>query len=195
MRSRILAALICLVCAALPETAQAHLIQSGLGPVYDGMLHCLLTPTNIVSVLALAILTGMQGAAHVRPAMFVLPAAWLVGGWLGLMMHTAIPATDWIPLLLLGALCAADLRLPVVVTTLLAAALGAYLGYSDGTTMVSPGPGVWGLLGESLVVFIIVSLLGAWVVSGKTQVARIAARVAGSWIAASGLLMLGWTLR
>ncbi len=39
------------------------------------------------------------------------------------------------------------------------------------------------------------TLVAGLVVSLKVFWARIAIRVLGSWIAATGLLMLGWTLR
>jgi hypothetical protein len=44
-------------------------------------------------------------------------------------------------------------------------------------------------------VFVLIVLATAFVVQLRAYWARIAVRVAGSWIAASGLLMLGWSLR
>jgi hypothetical protein len=44
-------------------------------------------------------------------------------------------------------------------------------------------------------VFVLIVFAAAFVVQLRVQWARIAVRVAGSWIAASGLLMLGWSLR
>jgi hypothetical protein len=43
---------------------------------------------SLLPALALALLAGLRGAAHVRRALCVLPAAWLLGGVLGLA-HTA----------------------------------------------------------------------------------------------------------
>ena len=49
-------------------------------------------------------------------------------------------------------------------------------------------------MGTLLAVFVIVTLLAGLVVSIKAFWARVAVRVLGSWIAATGLLMIGWSL-
>ena len=50
-------------------------------------------------------------------------------------------------------------------------------------------------LGLSAAVFVLVVLVAALVAQLRAQWARIAVRIGGSWIAASGLLMLGWSIR
>lgn len=50
-------------------------------------------------------------------------------------------------------------------------------------------------VGLAAAVIVVVVIVAALVVRLRAQWARVAVRVAGSWIAASGLLMLGWTLR
>jgi len=56
-----------------------------MGPIYDGLMHFLTSPEDLVPVLALALLAGLRGAPYGRRAMFTLPAAWLLGslsvGW------------------------------------------------------------------------------------------------------------------
>ena len=59
--------------------ANAHLVTTGMGPVYDGIGHFLLTPEDFVPVLALALYAGLRGAVSGRKAMFLLPLAWLIG--------------------------------------------------------------------------------------------------------------------
>ena len=44
------------VMCALP--AEAHLNTTGMGPFYDGLMHFLMSPEDIVPVLALALLAG-----------------------------------------------------------------------------------------------------------------------------------------
>ena len=46
---------------ALP--AEAHLNSTGMGPFYDGLIHFLMSPEDIVPVLALALLAGLRGAS------------------------------------------------------------------------------------------------------------------------------------
>ena len=175
-----------------PSDAAAHLVTTGMGPVYDGIGHLLLTPEDLVPVLALALFAGLRGAAQGRRAMFLLPLAWLAGGFLGLRVSTApafpIPAVSF---LILGALVAADLRLPVNGVALLAIVLGLVHGVLNGTAL-RQGAGGLGLLGIMTALFVLVPLASAFVVSLERPWARIAVRVAGSWVAASGLLLLGW---
>jgi hypothetical protein len=44
-----------------PPPASAHLNSTGMGPVYDGLLHFLLSPEDIVPVVALAMFAGLPG--------------------------------------------------------------------------------------------------------------------------------------
>src|SRR5690349_17143418 len=41
--------------------AEAHLNTTGMGPLYDGLVHFFLSPEDIIPVLALALLTGLRG--------------------------------------------------------------------------------------------------------------------------------------
>ena len=47
---------------AVPGAAQAHLVNSGLGPFYDGALHLLLSPGDLLGLVAAALLAGLRGA-------------------------------------------------------------------------------------------------------------------------------------
>jgi hydrogenase/urease accessory protein HupE len=44
-----------------PSRAAAHLVTTGMGPVYDGIAHLLLTPEDLVPVLAIALYAGLRG--------------------------------------------------------------------------------------------------------------------------------------
>lgn len=182
------------MCAA---PAEAHLNSTGMGPIYDGLMHFLTSPEDLVPVLALALLAGLRGAAHGRRALFTIPTAWLLGGLIGLTAAAANPhpivAAAWF--LLLGGLLAADAKLSLRAITALAAVLGLYHGYLNGAGMGQPGNAAVALLGLVFAVFVLIALAAALVVRLRAQWARIAVRVSGSWIAASGLLMLGWAVR
>ena len=107
-----LAAVAAVLCR--PSVADAHLVATGMGPVYDGIGHLLLTPEDLVPAFALALYAGLRGAAAGRRAMFLLPLAWIGGGLAGSALHAAVPPVlPAVSLLVLGALVAADLRLPV----------------------------------------------------------------------------------
>src|SRR6185369_14249227 len=55
-----LAPAVTLVLMASPGSAQAHLVTTGLGPVYDGLVHFALAPEDLVPVLALAAFAGLR---------------------------------------------------------------------------------------------------------------------------------------
>ena len=178
--------------------AEAHLVTTGLGPVYDGIGHLVLTPEDLVPIVALALYAGLRGARAGRLALFVLPVAWLVGGLLGLRFGGAASAAAPYPALslgLLGLLVAADAALPDAAVAALATALGLVHGFLNGPALAGTGPGALGLVGIAAVAFVMIALVSALVVSLKAPAARIAVRVAGSWIGAIGLLLLGWALR
>ena len=122
---------------ACPALAEAHLNSTGMGPVYDGVVHFVTSPEDMAPVLALALLAGLRGADHGRRALFVLPVAWLLGGLLG----TTASATSGgalssaIGVLFLGGLLATDAKLSLGVTTVLAGLLGLSRGYLNGSGM------------------------------------------------------------
>jgi hydrogenase/urease accessory protein HupE len=185
-----------LTLALCPLSAYAHLIETGLGPVYDGITHFALTPEDLIPVLALAMFAGLRGTAYARRVMFVLPGAWLLGGVAGTLAGApALVIPAWLPLLVLGGLVAADARLPAGATAAIAALLGMVLGYANGYAMAQAGPGFRGVLGIAGTVFVVTTLAAAFVAAWQAGWMRIAWRAAGGWVAASGLLLLGWSLR
>ncbi len=192
----IMASLAGLASALGSGNAEAHLITTGLGPVYDGVAHFALSPEDLIPVIGLAVLAGLRGPAHGRFTLFVLPAFWLVGGAAGLLI--ARPATDFaaaMSLLLIGGLVAADAPLSLWAMAAVAALLAAAHGYADGSAVPSDGSGFLMFLGIIAAVFATFALVSASLMHFRSRLARIAMRVSGSWIAASGLLLLGWSLR
>jgi urease accessory protein len=189
--------LLLLVIFTLPVPAEAHLNSTGMGPIYDGLMHFLMSPEDLIPSLALALLAGLRGAAYGRRASFTLPVAWLLGSLFGLTVTAttggAVLSSFWF--LLLGGLVIADAKLPLSAMTVLAALVGLVHGYLNGTGMGQSGFAVVTLLGLTSGVFVLIVLAAAFVVQLQANWARIAVRVAGSWIAASGLLMLGWSFR
>ncbi len=89
-----------------PSNAEAHLVTTGLGPIYDGIGHLALSPEVWVPVLAVARFAGLRGAAAGRLTLFLLPVAWLVGALVGcerklfrlqlsLLFRFSFPARWW----------------------------------------------------------------------------------------------------
>jgi hypothetical protein len=184
-----------LVLILAPGAAQAHLVETGLGPVYDGAAHLAASPEQYVPLLGAALYAGLGGQACARLAILLLPAAWFMGNLLGGLSgapHLAAPT--WLFLLLAGGLVASDLHLPGCGTAACVAVVGLALGYTNGLATAQFLQPARAALGATAEIFVTVSLVAA-AASTATGWKKIAVRVAGSWIAASGLLALGWALR
>lgn len=177
--------------------AEAHLVTTGLGPVYDGIAHLALSPADLALVMVLTLLAAMRGRRQGRCMLALLPAAWLAGGLTGLMIpiNAGFGWATGLSFLVAGGLVAADRKLPLPVTATLAAVIGAFHGFLTGAAFAGTPSAALELTGTLVALIIVVTLLAGLVVSMKAFWARIAVRVLGSWIAATGLLMIGWTLR
>ena len=198
MRPRALrVALGALAALLLPAASHAHLVNTGLGPVYDGVSHLALTPEDLLPALAMALLAGQGGARTGRLTLFALPGAWLLGGLVGLAFPTTSAGTllTTASFLALGGLVAAEAKLRPEWVRALAIVLGLLHGYLNGAAMSQAKLGALGLVGIVAALFVLVALAAGMVVALRTPWARIAVRVAGSWIAAIGLLLLGWSFR
>jgi hypothetical protein len=107
--------------ASCPGRASAHLVNSGFGPFYDGVTHLFVTPEDILVVAAIALLAGLRGRPHGRCVLFLMPLAWLAGAVAGKMTPVAaeLPILSAILLIAIGALVAADWRIPLALADLL----------------------------------------------------------------------------
>jgi urease accessory protein len=176
--------------------AEAHLVTTGLGPVYDGISHFLMSPEDLVPVFALALLAGQCGRETARGALFALPAGWFAGGLTASVVVSAPPPNlTWLIFVLLGVLVAAHLRPPQTAVMLLASALGFFNGFLNGSAISSAGTGVISLVGVVAAVFVVMAFGTAAVIAWTWPAAKIGFRVLGSWTAATGILLLGWSLR
>jgi hypothetical protein len=174
-----------------PRAAAAHLTSTGLGPAYDGLYHFALTPEQALPMGALALFAGRRGPVHARSVTFLLPVAWfiacLASGAPPRWLTAVLPACA---LLASGALLAADIAVPPLVTGALAILLGGMLGTVYGTPTFT----LSGALSASACVFVLLALLSSISLPLRRMPAIIAVRVAGSWTAALGLLLVGWFL-
>jgi hydrogenase/urease accessory protein HupE len=193
-RARVFAMLAVALCCG---PAEAHLNATGMGPIYDGLMHFLTSPEDLVPALALALLAGLRGAPYGRRAMFALPTAWLLGSLVGLSATLVNTGALWASLwfMLLGGMVVADAKVSLRMLTALGALLGLAHGYLNGTGMGLSAQALVATLGLAAAVFVLVVLVAALVVQLRAHWARIAVRVGGSWIAASGIFMLGWFIR
>lgn len=179
-----------------PVAARAHLAETGLGPFVDGASHLLLSFDDLLPVIAMALLAGLNGKSAAKGALVALPSAWMAGGVAGFVTGTAfLPAgITSVSLLALGILVAADRRLAPAAVAAIAVAAGLLHGWLNGAGIAAAGRGAFALAGIVAAVLALLALVSAAASRIGAPWARIAVRVAGSWIAAIGLLLLGWAL-
>lgn len=184
---------------ASPDAA-AHVLDTGLGPFFDGVTHFASSLADLLPVLALALLAGLRGPRAGWGAALALPMAWIFGGFAG-FLGLAAEDPRWAgtlagtAALVLGTLAAADRRYPAWLAPALAALLGLAQGTMNGAVIARAGQDLLTLAGMAAAAGVTTALLAALVASWRSTRVRVAVRVAGSWIAAVGLLLLGWGLR
>jgi hydrogenase/urease accessory protein HupE len=151
---------------------------------------------DLVPTFAMALLAGQCGPGIGRRVLLVLPLSWLAGGLAGMAVAgTPPPDLTWLIFMLLGGLVAAHLRPPGFVVPALAALLGSFGGFKNGAALNSAGASMISLVGIGATVFVVTALAAAAVIALTWPPAKIAVRVLGSWTTATGLLLLGWSLR
>ena len=185
---------VALAMLVMPSVALAHLVNSGLGPVYDGALHLLLSPGDLLGLVAFALLAGLRGVQAGRMTVMSLAISWLLAGLAGLNLShmPGLPLLVVVSLVVPGVMVAFDLKLPAVLVAGLAGSYGALHGLLNGYALAETGAGVTALLGIVLTVFLTSLLIAAAIVPLQGIWSRIVVRVAGSWVAAVGILMFGW---
>src|SRR5262249_61888975 len=117
----------------------------------------------------------------------------VVGATQPALAEPALAPALW--LLALGGLLAFDAKLSARGVAVLAAAVGLWHGFLNGTGLGVSLASLAAVAGLAGALFALCALAPAGVVALRATWARIAVRVAGSWIAASGLLWLGWAAR
>lgn len=197
-RGRLAVAALALAITA-PTAAQAHLVATGMGPIYDGVTHFGLSPEDYLPVIALAFFAGLRGPPTSRLLLAVLPLAWMAGGlaaFAGLAPPAAAStAATAAMFLVIGGALAANLDAPRVVSASAAACLGALRGVADLVGVTASLPHLASLAGMAASVFVVFAIAASLVLPLSRAWMVVAVRVSGSWLAASGLLLAGWVWR
>jgi hypothetical protein len=188
-----------LIWAACSGQANAHLVNSGCGPFYDGVAHLLVSPEDLLVVLALALLAGQGGKQYGRTLLFCLPLAWLAGAMAGRMLtfSAGISIVRAGVLVVSGALVALAWvsKLQRRFLAGIALVVGSLFGLFNGASLADAASSGLTAAGIGCTVLVISALVAGQVAVVQKDWARIMVRVAGSWIGAIGLLMLGWAMR
>ncbi len=178
-----------------PSQAAAHLVTTGMGTVYDGIGHLLLSPEDILTAVAVALYAGLRGKDISRLTLFLFPLSWFMGGILGMLTSgLSLPPVQVLSLCLLGGLVASDVNLPKAAILFVLCSIGDIHGFLNGFAMIN-GPGLSGMLGIFATLFVVVAIATAIISILHLAWMRVAIRVMGSWIAAIGVLLFGWLLK
>lgn len=194
---------VALLLALSANRAEAHTVFSTNGPFFGGIKHFLLSPDDIIIAVAFGMFATLRRPKVTGSALWSLPTAWVVVGIIALLSGAA-PATSEIPaacsLMAAGLLVALNLNLPALAVIGTGVVLGGLHGYLNGTAMREAG--TWPAVLQLFGVGVSVAFASFWALAvleladlAKRPWIRIVVRVLGSWTAASGLLLLGWSLR
>jgi hydrogenase/urease accessory protein HupE len=176
----------------------AHLVTSGVGPFFDGVAHFFVSLDDLLVVVALALLGGLLGKDSARTLVLSLPAGWLIGLVLGILIADQLEGSAWgtaFSLLATGLLLASSPKLPTWGIVMLAVVVGLVHGSWNGAAMSATQTSFIASLGIVSAVGVVSLLLSAAAVAVQANWQRIAIRVVGSWVAAFGLLALAWHVR
>jgi hypothetical protein len=188
------------LCAGLvPAVAEAHLVATGMGPLYDGISHYGLSPEDFLPIIALAFFAGLRGPALSRKMLGALTLGWLAGGAVSLsgamFPPTSLPMATAVLFLLTGGLLSANVEVPMLAGVGTAFALGVVRAvYDVSGVYASPGH-ILTLIGMTAAAFATFALAASLTLPLQRMWMVVAVRVGGSWIAALGLLLAGWIFR
>lgn len=181
--------------ALFAPSAWAHGTIAGINQFYNGVLHPLVAPAHLLSLLALALLAGQQGLRP-RPVEIIgLAGGYMLGA--ASAFQAGDPDTDaWLWAFTLGV--GAAVALARTQSTWLRAATGAAVGLAIGLgsadVALQEGRRVAALLGAGFGALILISYAALAVDTIRRRIrhpaAAIAVRVLGSWLTACAVLML-----
>jgi len=194
---RALAAVAAMASLGAVPPALAHALPAGLGAVLEGAAQLVFSPADLLLVCGLCALAVQNGAEPGSRLRLVLPAAWLLGGALGLgrPAELATPRSTTLAFTLVGLLVALALPLGQRLTTALAGVAGLVGGLAHGSALAFHSGAPLALAGDAAAVAVLTTALTLALRPPHPGWMGVGLRVAGSWIAAAGLLNLGWLLK
>lgn len=182
-----------------PPAAHAHLVVTGMGPLYDGVSHFALSPEDFLPVIALGFSAGFRGPEQARALSCTAPLAWFAGGVLAMMNvapgDIALSLATAVLFLVIGGSLAANRSIPIVASAVVAIFLGLSRGMADFAEQAPSGANFTMLFGTSAAIFVVCALAASVTLPLTRHWMIVTARVCGSWIAALGLLLVGWIFR
>lgn len=180
---------------AAVEPALAHAPIEGIGVFYNGMLHLLFVPSQLLAVTALGLLLGQHAPQHSRCGWFAFVAAFWFGLAAGYWVGQGVPQAIFLVLALIaGLMVAFEWAFGLVFIVALATVVGVGIGL-DSTPDGAPHREMsLALAGTAVGGVLLLSCVGGLASCFTRPWQRIGIRAAGSWTAATAgiVLMLVW---
>lgn len=192
------AALVPLAACITPRGAVAHVAIAGADDFTAGLLHPVFVLGHILTIVALGLLLGQQGSAHLKaalPSFTAALAAGLIGAGVSLAPSGSVESVLLAIAVGLGCLVALARPIPRRIVAAVAAAAGFAIGIDSAPDLQSPWRSFLALAatGISVSLLLINVIVAAGYLNRPWQ--RIGVRVAGSWIGAAALMVSALTLR
>jgi urease accessory protein len=176
---------------AVSGAACAHGSIQGLDHFSGGLLHPLVEPTHLISLVALGLALGQRGIARADGALLAFAAGLLAGlGGAAFAWTFDADLTLLVLAALSGLVVALSLALPALVYVVLAAAFGAGIGMGSNPEALSGSALVSTLAGAGIGANLWLISIAAIVNSFKKAWLAILVRVVGSWTCAASVLVL-----
>lgn len=197
-----LAGALCLV--GFPASAQAHSANAGLGDFWNGVLHPVTMPVQVMILLGLGLLCGRRTPLTLKgPVLAFVSVSAAALAWTATGRITSVPPPLLITAALVpGGLLALDWDPPPPVLVALFAGAALLLGLDSavdtgGTSSVlTTATLTQTLLGTWVALAVLIIDIPIYVGLGQgLPWLRIATRIAGSWIVAITLMMLAFHFR
>ena len=175
-----------------PEIAAAHTPIKGIGAVFNGMLHPVVTPSHLLLLIATCLLLGRGGIDEAKMPLLVSIAMVVTGLALsGFSPGVQVEQFILVWAAVTGLLVAASPKISAFWYALIGAVAGFSLGFDSGQDMSSVKDNVLALFGSGIgIYFLSLYPLRFAEFSNSKNWLGTGIRVIGSWIAASALLVL-----
>jgi urease accessory protein len=169
-------------------SAGAHDALGDSGPFVNGLLHPLIVPAHILTLIAFGLWLGRQSNDAIRRAVIAFAVA-LIAGLIAGPLGAVPPAVPLGVALLGGGLAAWGVQASARVAAMIAVFVAALIGFDSAEEDVASAIGIWA--GAHLIVLNVIGLSmranAPWLI--------VATRIAGAWIGAIALMLLALNLR
>jgi hydrogenase/urease accessory protein HupE len=177
---------------ATPDIAAAHTPIKGIGNLFNGILHPVLTPSHLLLLIAVNLFFGQKGFKETEKALLASIAAVVLG-----LVTSGLSPGPQVEIFILvwsamtGLLVAASAKLRTYWYFVVGMVAGFSLGFDSAQESLSGKDSIIALFGSGVgIYFFSLYPFGFAEFCNNRNWLRIGIRVIGSWIAASSLLVL-----